>query len=415
MTTEAIEQKTFRLERWRSIAAGITETANAAFFTVVAITFFQSSQTAKGLLMANTSFGMLLAPVVLWWAARRGWLMARGISLLSYVAAIACVLGMVTTGGHFWLEDGEIFILSGVIAYAAAASAAPLYAAIYQANYRKETRGKLFAANYFLRILSGIIFAWLTGRLLQRDPGYYPIVLACYAACFVFSGWVVSRMPAAPLEARGGRNPLTAMRHVKEDRLFRWTLVSWMLLGFANLAMFPLRTEYLKNPHYGINLSIEDVFLYTSVIPNCARLALNPFVGSLFDKMNFFKLRIILNMGFMLGMLSFFTGTGALGLATGAILFGFANAGADVVWNLWVTKIATPEKTAEYMAVHSFLTGVRGVIAPLCAYHLAYRYGVMPMAWGCALLVVLGSVLLWRERAAFAVPDLPEELTEELP
>jgi MFS family permease len=218
------------------------------------------------------------------------------------------------------------------------------------------------------------------------------------------------------LGTQSSRNPLTALRHVKEDRVFRWTLVSWMLLGFANLAMFPLRTEYLASDpsKHGLGLAPDQVSLYTAVIPNLARLVFNPIWGPLFDRMNFFKLRIILNTGFMLGFLSFFTGNGTLGLVIGAILFGISNAGADVVWNLWVTKIATPEKTAEYMAVHSFLTGVRGVIAPVLAFQLTTVTSIGNIAAGCSILVILASALLWKERGAFSVKDLPEDLPPEV-
>jgi MFS family permease len=406
---ELIEQQTFRLERWRSIAAGITETANATFFGVMVNKYFLgTSQAMKGLLLTNTSIGMLLSPALLWWAAKKGWNTSQGIAMVSCFAALACLLGMA--------DSLVMFMLGGMLSYAAAASVAPLYIAIYEGNYRKETRGKLFAANYFLRIISNILFAYTAGKLLDHHLSWYPVILGCYALCFAFSAWIVSRMPPVTLASRGGRNPLTAMRHVKEDRLFRWTLASWMLLGLANLAMFPLRTEYLANsdPQHGLGLSASDVALYTSVIPNIARLIFNPIWGPVFDRMNFFKLRIILNTGFMLGFLSFFTGGGIAGLVIGAILFGISNAGADVVWNLWVTKIATPDKTAEYMAVHSFLTGVRGVIAPITAYQLTNFFPIWGIATGCALLVVMASALLWKERDSFTKADLPEDLAREL-
>lgn len=406
MRIEEIEVRTFRLERIRSVAAGITETANTTFLGLIAIQYFHADQTLKGLLLANTSLGMLLSPLILWLAATRGWSAGRGITLFSLIAAAACLLGLTDNLG--------LFILGGMISYAAAASVIPLYVSVYESNYRPQFRGRLFVKNYFLRITSNILFALGAGFLLDRHLTWFPVIIICYALCFLVSAGCVSRMPMPPLKATGGRNPLTALRHVREDRVFRWTLVSWMLLGFANLAMFPLRTEYLASPRYGLGLEPYHVALYTAVIPNIARLLFTNFWGPLFDRINFVKLRVILNAGFMLGFLSFFTGTGAVGLTIGAILFGISNAGADVVWNLWVNKIATPDKTAEYMAVHSFLTGVRGVIAPLLAFYLTT---IMPISWiamGCAGLVILASALIWRERGAFTARDLPEEIPKEL-
>ncbi|NDF01570.1 MAG: hypothetical protein EB034_25395, partial [Verrucomicrobia bacterium] len=50
-------------------------------------------------------------------------------------------------------------------------------------------------------------------------------------------------------------------------------------------------------------------------------------------------------------------------MALGAVIFGVSNAGGDVAWSLWVTKFAPPERVADYMSVHTFFTGVRGVAA----------------------------------------------------
>ena len=403
---DTISSTTFRWERLRSVAAGVTETANSTFLGVIAIQYFHASQEMKGALLMNTSLGLLISPLVLWFAARRGWSVGKGIMVFSFLAAAGCLLGMIDNLG--------CFAVGGILAYAAAASVAPLYVSIYDANYALEVRGRLFAANYFLRILSNIIFAFAAGMLLDKHLGWYPVILACYAACFIFSAYCVKRMPEVKLEPSRSRNPLIALRHVKEDRVFRWSLVSWMLLGAANLAMFPLRTEYLASHQHGLGLSAHDVALYTAVIPNMARLVFNRVWGPLFDRMNFFRLRIILNMGFMLGFLSFFTGGGTIGLWVGALLFGISNAGADLVWNLWVTKITTPDKTAEYMAVHSFLTGVRGVIFVNVAYRLTKVMSIGSIAWICAGLVLLASALLWRERGSFSGRDLPEELPAEV-
>jgi MFS family permease len=113
-----------------------------------------------------------------------------------------------------------------------------------------------------------------------------------------------------------------------------------MLMGFANLMMLPLRVEYLANPAYGLELSTGMVAVLVGVIPNVARLVMCPIWGRLFDRMNFFVLRVTLNIGFMLGILSFFTTHSTTGLVGGAILYGISTAGGDVAWSLWVTKFA---------------------------------------------------------------------------
>ncbi|MFO1498880.1 MAG: hypothetical protein U1G07_10895 [Verrucomicrobiota bacterium] len=47
---------------------------------------------------------------------------------------------------------------------------------------------------------------------------------------------------------------------------------------------------------------------------------MSPIWGWLFDRMNFFALRITLNIGFAIGILAFFTSTDSSGLLLGAIV-----------------------------------------------------------------------------------------------
>jgi len=133
----------------------------------------------------------------------------------------------------------------------------------------------------------------------------------------------------------------------------------------------------------------ETVALLTSVVPNLARLVLSPIWGYLFDQMNFFALRVTVNLGFAIGILSFFTSNTMPGLIFGAVVFGISNAGGDVAWSLWVTKFAPPGRVADYMSIHTCLTGLRGVLAPLVAF-----YFVSPSSLGTLAIVSTGMILL---------------------
>jgi hypothetical protein len=48
----------------------------------------------------------------------------------------------------------------------------------------------------------------------------------------------------------------------------------------------------------------------------------------------------------------------------------------------------------EIRAVHTFLTGVRGVIAPMIAFYAINHFSLGAMAFGTASLIVIGSLLL---------------------
>jgi MFS family permease len=152
------------------------------------------------------------------------------------------------------------------------------------------------------------------------------------------------------------------------------------------------------------------------VIPNLARLVLSPVWGTLFDRMNFFTLRVTLNVGFAIGILTFFVSNSFWGLVAGAIIFGISNAGGDVAWSLWVTKFAPSGRVADYMSVHTFFTGVRGVLAPAVGFALVTQVPFAILAGISSALIVAASLLLVPEikfgRRARKGTALVEEVSE---
>jgi hypothetical protein len=290
-----------------------------------------------------------------------------------------------------------IFVFGSVVATACASAMIPLMTQVYQENYPEKGRGRMFSRTLIIRIGAAALFSELGGRILSDRLDNYVWVLLIFAVAFAFSSFCLSRCPSRALLASGGTHPLRAFRFAWSDRLFRWTLICWMFMGFASLMMFPMRVEYLSNERYGLHLDVDTVALLVGVIPNLARLIMSPIWGWLFDHMNFFSLRAALNMGFFVGILSFFTSHDPDGLALGAVVFGISNAGGDVAWGLWVTKFAPPDRVADYMSVHTFFTGVRGVLAPITAFNMVSRMEMSTLGWISAGLILISTLMLLPE------------------
>lgn len=400
---------TYRYERWRAFSAGVIETAGMTFLLLIAVRHFQAGAVAKALVSAGGSIGLLASPLVVWMVSRRGWPAARAAAWLCRVGTL-CFLVMAAA------PFLPVFVFGAVLSLASAYSAIPLLTHIYQENYPERERGRLFSRTVVIRIAMAALFSELGGRLLASDVEQFPWLLVIFAAAFGFSGFCLDRIPSTRLADDGGSHPLRALRFARDDDVFRRTLICWMLMGLANLMMLPLRVEYLANHRYGLELDVPAIALLAGVLPNLARLVMSPLWGWLFDRMNFFVLRVVLNAGFALGILAFFTSNSLPGLVAGALIFGVSNAGGDVAWSLWVTKIAPPARVAEYMAVHTFFNGIRGVAAPLLAFAAA---GHVPLSWlalFCAALIVLASLMLLPEikldRARRRAAALVEEVSE---
>ncbi|MGE3313000.1 MAG: MFS transporter [Limisphaerales bacterium] len=391
MTDAARTATTFRIERWRAVTSGVLETAGTTFLLLIAVRWFHAGAIAKALVAAGSSIGLLLTPLVVTHVTRKALCPSRAAGRLMFLGAAAFAL----PAGFPFLP---LYVAGAVVGMTMVSAVIPLLTQMYQENYPADQRGRLFSRTVIIRILAAALFARAAGAVLTRDLESFRWLLVGFAACAAAAGALLLRCPTSPIEDSGGAHPLRALRFVRDDPVFRRTLIAWMLMGFANLMMLPLRVEYLAHERYGLRLPADQIALYTSVVPNLARLVVSPIWGWLFDRMNFFALRVTLNIGFMIGILSFFTSGTPVGLVAGSIVYGISNAGGDVAWSLWVTKFAPAERVADYMSVHTFFTGVRGVLAPLAAFQLA-AVASLPTLGTLSAALIGGACLV-------LVPDL---------
>jgi MFS family permease len=399
-----ITKLTYRYDRLRAIPQGVIESASTTFLLLIAVKAFDAGPTPKSFIAAAGNVGLLLS---LWLVplveqSRQpvmrvaAWMMLGGAAAMLVAAAIPTL---------------PMLVLATVLAIGASNAIIPLLTSIYQDNYSPRERGKFVSRTFVIRVLATAAFAELAGRVLTADIALFRWLLVAFAAAFVFAAWCLSRipskalhfqrppLPSSPQRGEGTKvgivfSAFDSLKFLRTDRTLRWTLASWMLMGFANLMMWPLRVEFLANPKYGIVLNPQQIALYTILIPSLARLALTPMWGWLFDRMNFFVMRIILNVGFALGIASFFTGSSTTGLVLGAVIFGASNAGGEIAWSLWVTKFTPEDRVAEYMSVHTFFTGIRGIFAPILAFQLTQTLDIASIALVCAGLILLASLIL---------------------
>ena len=387
LTPAQITRLTFKFDSLRSIPAGMLESAGSTFLLLIAVQAYQAGSTEKALIAAGGNIGMLLTPIVVQGVERYGWPTSRAAALIAFF------------GGSFFLAAAlapvlSLFVICSVVAMACTQALVPLMTQIYQDNYAPSERGRYYSLTLVIRVGVSAVFAQLAGGFLADDIWWFPWLLAAFAFAFILSAFFLIRIPSRSLRPSGNNDPLRAVRYVLQDRVFSWTLVVWMLMGFANLMMFPLRVDYLANPRYGLELDAAEVALLTAVIPSIARLVMGPIWGWIFDRANFFVLRMVLNTGFALGIMTFFTGGSTLGLVAGAIIFGVSNSGGDLAWSLWVTKFAPADRVADYMSVHTFLTGVRGVVAPMVAFQLLNTITLIELGWISAGLIGIATLML---------------------
>ncbi|MDB4618141.1 MFS transporter [Akkermansiaceae bacterium] len=381
-------RRTFRLDTFRAVPAGVIETVSTTFSILLADRVFDAGIWAKASLVAIPSLGLFLSLFVVQGVRRSGLSINAALAWIFVMAAAGfSVAAMAGTDFRIYF-GGMFFGLIGVTLNV------PLFAQIYRRHYPDETRGKLFSMTAFIRKIFAIGGAALFGLMLTKSLASYPLVLGSYAfACLVMAGCVLG-INKVTLRKANSVKLFDAFRHTSEDRPFRNLLISWMVLGLGNLLCFSLFVEYITNKEYGFYLTERHVSVITTVIPETFFLIFILVWGRLFDRMNFYVLRMLINIVFAIGILFYFLGDGLWALYIGIAFHGIARAGGNVAWSLWVTKFANAENVAEYMSVHTFLTGCRGVIAPFIAFQMAASLGPFWVGFLGAGMIFIATAMI---------------------
>jgi len=368
----------------------VLETLQTTFGMLIAVRVFAMDDMGKSVFLSATSGGLMTSLFVVP-------LLLRSRSTLAGTAARVQFLGGVFLALAALMPRSPWMFVAGLsLGLFCFSMQIPLLTQIWRLNYPEAARGRLFSIAGVVRAAAAMGFGFFGGWLIGQDLGHYRWLLWIFAACAFISGHLTRRLPSVVWSAREDTPPglWAALRWVKKDRDFRTLLISWMMMGIGNLVAACLFVEYLANPVHGINLPGRDVAWITGVVPVLFRMLCAYPWGVIYDKMGLFKVRAVLNLIFAAGILVFYLGENMFCWTLGMALWGVANAGGNVTWGLWVTKLAPEHAVAEYMSVHSFLTGLRGVLAPYLAFAALGVMSFQTLGVVCSIGIIAASAFI---------------------
>ena len=302
MPNAGFRRRTFVVDSVRAVPAGVIETVSTTFSILLADRVFGAGIWSKASLVAIPSMGLLLSLFVVQAVRRSG---------VSVNASLAVIFSMAAVGfgiASFAGDDFGTYMLGMTLGLIGVTLNVPLFSQIYRRHYPDESRGRLFSITAFVRKVFAIAAALLFGWMLTVSLDYFPWLLRVYAvACLIMAALVLA-IERVTLSPSNSVRLFDAFRHTTEDVAFRKLLISWMILGMGNLLCFSLFVEYVTNEDYGFNLSESHVSVITTVIPEALFLLFILIWGRLFDRMNFYVLRCLINVIFAVGILFYFLG-----------------------------------------------------------------------------------------------------------
>ena len=380
------QRRTFRLEMLRSLPQGFVETAMTTFAVFVAIRIFHLPAWMKGAIIASGGVGLLLSLFVVQLIRRRGWTVNHTAATFWALAAAGLGVAAASAGRPVLYFAGTCF------AAVCLSSATPLMAQIYRKHYANENRGRLFSLSSLTRACMVVVAGYGLGLWVEKQG--YPPVFAAYAGGSLLMAACVRAMAPVRLRASNRIRWFDAFSHVGENRAFAKLLATWMLLGLGNLMSMALFVEFVGNPAYGFGFDAKMSGLVTSTVPMAAFIVTVVPWGEVFDKLPFYRVRATVNLFFIAGILTYYLGSSLTTLCLGIALHGIARSGGNILWMLWTTRFAEEDRLSEYQSVHSFLTGIRWVLAPFLAYLCLEHLGPVSVATIASGLLLLGTLLI---------------------
>ena len=387
MITANKANATYRNDILRAPFAGILEAGWATFALVIAIRYFEASETLKAFIAGAAPMGFLITPATLYLAAS---LRARPSLSCAFVLATASLLLL----GASMVQSLLYYTLFAVLSQVSAVQQGPLMLQIYTENYTRAERGSRMSWPFILTALFSVSFALAGGRLLDLKIEAYYWIFGIMVVASGISAVACARIPSSPLSPSNIGNPWQSFSLIWKDRFFGFILVCWMLLGMGNLIALPVRIEYLANPKFGVNASNTTIAVLMLVVPAVARVLSTRMWGRFFDRLHFVTTRNLLNLFFLASIGFFFFTTNIYVLALAMALQGLAFGGGKIFWSLWVTKIAPEEKASSYMSIHMALTGLRGSLAPFIGYAILSRSNPACVAT-IGMILIVASIMLF--------------------
>ena len=387
MTEEHFRRnQTIKCELVRSLSAGFLEAGSSTLFLLIAIRYFDAGPFLKGLIAGGSAVGNLLSPFLV--VAFQGLRIraSKAASFLLLFTGIAAACAGAT-------NDLTLFALYLVLGSAAYGCTVPFLAQVYQENYPATERGRIMGKVFSVRIVVAAAAALIGGQLLQGRIEQYPAFMALLAAITFLAAWAMYLCPSTKPPRVQARELLVGVQALRKERTFQVSILAWTLVGLGSFLVMPLRTEYLSNARYGLNLTELEIALLIVAIPSLGKLLVYPLWGRLFDRYHFTTVRILASMTSLLSFLTFFTSDSLTGLIIGSFFQGIALAGGEITWTLWTTRLAEGSRVASYTAIHTFFTGVRGVLGPQLGFHLAEKTAPVVVAFVGAALFISSTVV----------------------
>jgi len=385
LSKTAVAKKTFFFDNLRCFFAGIVEAGFKNFAFVIAIRVFHASSHMKSFTVSAMSMGFFVTPIFRALAVRSK-MTTMQISAI-YMLIVASLIVSAT-----FMTSCTYYIIPMLCAMILFRQPIPLMEDVYGQNYPANERGRRLSTALMILPLSALLLSPALGKILDINLKTYKLVLLVIAMAAVGESISFRNIPARVLPEQNGKSIFSNFDLVFTDKLFGKMLFCLILAGMANRIIIPLRVEYLVNPKYDIKATVFFETLVCLTIPYAFRVLSSRVWGKIFDKTKLTTTLVVLNCMLIFNFLVFFHTSSNAIISLVSVLTGIAFGGKEIIWSLWLTKLAPIDKLSAYAGVSFAISGLCGIISPHIGYFLLKYLSIQEISTLASLLTLLSTI-----------------------
>lgn len=284
----------------------------------------------------------------------------------------------------------------------------PALMEILKMNVDKKPREKMFTTSYVLCFLESIALSIFLGQWLDSHQETWmwlfsgSSLLSLAALIFQMQVPVPEAPEVAIKEERTLRERiigpwLESYKLLKENPQFAHFQGSFMFGGFGLMLMAPALSIYMADV---LKITYSDFFL-----ARCLWMAVGVTISStvwrmLLSKMAPHRMTSFICALFALYPLALLVARIEFGwFYLAFLLYGIAQAGSHLIWNLSGTLFAGDDNSAKYTTVNILTVGLRGLVAPALGWFICATFGPsMNLFLGMSLCLFGGWYMFSREK-----------------
>ena len=281
-------------------------------------------------------------------------------------------------------------------------SGIPALIEILKINIPKEARENTYTLYFVLSFLESILLGLVIAGLLDFYPPAWKLLCGLTALVSLSSVWLqlrvpieISRAPSTPLSPFKARvlqpwkDAFALLRKRPDFARFQW---GFMMGGFGLMLIAPSLSIFYVDM---LNLEHTQIVTGRSILMGVGIVLSSYFWKKGLSRLSIPQLTIRILLGFGLFPLILLLSLHDLRwFYLAFILYGIAQAGSHLLWNLSGTLFAREEDSSQYSRVNVLMVGLRGIVAPALGGILCSYFGPLPMLVLGTLICGLGAIYM---------------------